>query len=239
MTTPPIVEIDGPPLPETVEWEDLLGPDPVSSNPPITPATPAPAPVKPVQPKPNAWNCINPGLMGLLKLNAENKTTRAMVLAVTGLDLPADAKTFEQVKAWLEWQKPLTAPSQVGRSLPVSVQFLGSENGRAYYTANVAYNEIIELTIDRIGELAERSENYNRLLVNIQTEFRNELDTEAFSHMARQPAGDNWSFDLDGDNERDYNNIRAIYDMERVKVYVNEALRQFFPIDYARLIGPL
>lgn len=118
----------------------------------------APVPVR----KCTVDQVLNPTILGLLKTSPENEVVRTHVLSQIKVPLPDEAKTFEQIVDFVEFNivpqpKPVAPPPRYAPGLEARVNYSERILGRISYRQNRTGHAVYNITRGSLMELVREA----------------------------------------------------------------------------------
>lgn len=112
----------------------------------------------------------------LLKAEPENPTARALIAQQTGLWIPPEIKTYDEAIAWLD--KQLT-PTEPAAPIHFKVDISERQAGTAFFTALVKGSGMVEITPEKIKEIASKCD----CMSDFEDRLRHVISQEAFNQI--------------------------------------------------------
>lgn len=174
---------------------------------------------KPAPPAPSAPPRINDStralgaeLLNLLHVEPRNPSVRAMVQARTGLAIPPEAQTYEQVITWVECT-PL--PALMPLRFSVKVDIAEQVRGHCWFEATLKKTGIVEIDEAEIMQFADEGsveyifQSVGNTISERADNFAGEIDEDSIETRDRE-IDDNGDYTLKMDREAIKEFIRKV-----------------------------
>lgn len=180
----------------------------------------------PVVPKQALEKMVSANTATLLNIEPNNPAVRALVLRQTGLTIPAELKTFAEVKTWLESQTPVT--SAPPKSYEFVVAVAETQRGTMKFKQTAYGNGQMSLTPETVQELAEEADgidDFRSALYDLITEWsRDHINMDNYQDIEH--------YDEETTESDDFN---CDYNVNRLM----DAVKKMLPAEeWARLNNP-
>ena len=183
-----------------------------------------------MQIKPHLQRRLSANALNLMKLSPTNPTVRGLVLKQTGVNLPAELTTFEEIITFLE--KEIKPPEPM--KLTVETVIIRSRVGTARFKQKIQKTELFIFSEEEVMEIAADSDDWDTFQDSIVAAVQEKIaETEMSFHSLEKTESDDITYDehnLVGlsDDDSDFDTYDIMKQLRRM-------LRESHPEMYEKL----